>query len=107
MQKTDRMQKLEGMLEANPGDAFLLFAMGMEHKKVGNTEEAIRWFNKTLEKDPGYCVAYHQTALTHEDAGNIESAKVAYREGIEVARKKGDHHAAEEMEAALALIESS
>jgi Tfp pilus assembly protein PilF len=105
MQTSERMQKLETMLAKDSSDPFLLFAMGMEHKKLGNTAAAVDWFRKTLEKDPGYCVAYHQSALTFEDAGDFESAKRAYREGIEVARKKGDHHAADEMQAALSLIE--
>jgi Tfp pilus assembly protein PilF len=77
----------------------------MEHKKLKQTAEAVEWFKKALERDGGYCVAYHQAALAHEDAGDLDSAKQTYREGIAVARKKGDHHAAEEMEAALSMIE--
>jgi Tfp pilus assembly protein PilF len=104
-QTTDRMQKLEAMLAKDAGDPFLLFAMGMEHKKLKQTAEAVDWFKRTLAKDPGYCVAYHQAALAYEDAGNIDLAKQTYREGIAVARQKGDYHAAEEMEAALSMIE--
>ena len=102
---TDRMQKLQSMLEKDPGDPFLYFAMGMEHKKAGETAAAVEWFGRTLEKDPGYCVAYHQAALAYEDGGEIENAKKMYREGIAAARKKGDDHAAAEMEGALAMIE--
>jgi tetratricopeptide (TPR) repeat protein len=105
MQTTDRMTKLTAMLEKSPADPFLLFALGMEHKKLKQTNEAVAWFKKTLETDPGYCVAYHQAALAYEDAGDLDSAKKTYREGITAAHKKGDHHAAEEMEAALSMIE--
>ena len=104
MPTTDRLQKLQQMLEKDPADPFLHFALGMEHKKSGNTAAAIASFDKTLEKDPGYCVAYHQAALTYEDAGDIEAAKNKYHQGIAAARKKGDHHAADEMEAALSMI---
>jgi Tfp pilus assembly protein PilF len=104
MPTTDRLQKLQQMLEKDPADPFLHFAVGMEHKKARNTADAIAAFTQTLEKDPGYCVAYHQAALTYEDAGDIESAKRTYHDGIAAARKKGDHHAAEEMEAALSMI---
>jgi Tfp pilus assembly protein PilF len=104
MQTTDRMHKLKAMLEKDAADPFLHFAMGMEHKKAGNTTEAVTWFNKTLEKDPGYCVAYHQAALAYEDGGDIDAAKRTYHEGIAAARKKGDNHAADEMEAALSMI---
>lgn len=105
MQTTDRIQKLQAMLAKDAGDPFLLFAMGMEYKKLKQTPQAVEWFRKTLEKDPGYCVAYHQAALAYEDAGDIELAKTTYRQGIAAARKKGDHHAAEEMEAALSMVE--
>jgi Tfp pilus assembly protein PilF len=104
-QTTDRMQKLQSMLEKDAADPFLLFAMGMEHKKAGNTADAVTWFRKTLEKDPGYCVAYHQAALAYEDGGDVEAAKRTYHEGIAAARKKGDNHAADEMEAALSMIQ--
>jgi Flp pilus assembly protein TadD len=105
MQTTDRMQKLTAMLEKDGEDPFLPFALGMEHKKLRQTESAVEWFRRALERDPGYCVAYHQTALAYEEAGNLESAKRAYRDGIAVARQKGDQHAADEMAAALSMIE--
>jgi tetratricopeptide (TPR) repeat protein len=106
MQTTDRMQKLHAMLEKDGNDPFLPFAIGMEHKKLGQTREAVEWFNKALQRDAGYCVAYHQSALAYEDAGDLDAARKTYREGIAAARKKGDAHAAEEMEAALSMIES-
>ncbi len=105
MQTTDRMQKLQAMIAKDPADPFLYFALGMEHKKLKQTAQAIEFFNKTLERDPGYCVAYHQAALTWEDAGDLETARRTYREGMVAANKKGDHHAAEEMQAALSMIE--
>jgi Tfp pilus assembly protein PilF len=105
MQTTDRLEKLQAMLAKDASDPFLLFAVGMEYKKLKQTPQAVEWFRKTLAKDPGYCVAYHQAALAYEDAGDLELAKTTYREGIAAARQKGDHHAAEEMEAALSMIE--
>lgn len=102
---TDRMQKLQSMLARDPNDTFLLYAIALEHKKLHQTAEAIAWFNRVIEKDAGYCVAYHQAALTCEDAGDVEAAKRLYREGIAAATKKGDLHAAEEMRAALGMIE--
>ena len=105
MQTTERMNKLHSMLEKDAKDPFLPFAIGMEHKKLKQTDQAVEWFNKALERDQGYCVAYHQAALAHEEGGDLESAKRTYRQGIAVARQKGDAHAAEEMEAALSMIE--
>lgn len=102
---TDRMLKLEKMLESQPDDIFLLYALGLEHKKLGSYPNALRFLSRVILKDPGYCVAYHQTALVHEAAGDLEAAKKTYRLGISAAHKKGDAHAKEEMQAALSLIE--
>ena len=102
---SDRMQKLQAMLERDPGDTFLLYAIALEHKKMNQYAEAIDWFARVIAKDPGYSVAYHQAGLTHEAAGDIEAAKRAYYDGIAAATKKGDLHAAEEMAAALGMIE--
>jgi Flp pilus assembly protein TadD len=102
---TDRMQKLREMLEREPDDLFLLYALSMEHKKAGNHSEALKLLHRVQQKDPGYCVAYQQAAQVHEQAGDVAAARQAYRDGIAAAEKKGDHHAKEEMQAALSMLE--
>ena len=57
MQTTERMNKLHAMLEKDAKDPFLPFAIGMEHKKLKQTAEAVGWFKKALVRDRGYCVA--------------------------------------------------
>lgn len=98
---TDRMGKLREMLERAPDDPFLWYATGLEHKKLGQTERAIEHFRKALDKDAGYAVAYLQMGQTYEQAGDLESARRAYRDGIAVATAKGDAHAAGEMQGML------
>lgn len=39
-QTTERMQKLQSMLAKDASDPFLLFAMGMEYKKLKQTPQA-------------------------------------------------------------------
>ena len=62
----DRMSKLRAMLERQPNDTFLLYAVALEHKKAHQADEALRYLGRVLEQDPGYCVAYHQAGLIHE-----------------------------------------
>ena len=102
---TDRMSKLAAMLEKQPDDVFLLYAMGMEHRKAGARTEAIEHFDRVIARDWGYCYAYHQKGQVYEEAGDAEAAKEAYRQGIAAATRKGDAHAGEEIAAALAMIE--
>jgi tetratricopeptide (TPR) repeat protein len=99
------MEKLQKLLEQSPGDTFLLYAVAMEHKKSGSNDAALEYFDRVILHDWGYCYAYHQKGLLLETLGKTEEAKGAYRAGIAAAEKKQDHHAKEEIEAALSMIE--
>jgi tetratricopeptide (TPR) repeat protein len=103
---SERLEKLQKMLEREPNDTFLLYGVALEYKKLDDADNAIKFLNRVIELDPGYCYAYHQKGLTYESLGDSESAKQAYRAGIAAAQKKGDAHAAGEIEAALSMIES-
>jgi tetratricopeptide (TPR) repeat protein len=102
---SERLTKLQQMLEKQPNDTFLLYAIALEHKKLNQPIKAIEYLNRVIAIDPGYCYAYHQRGLIHESTGDAEAAKKAYREGIEAATKKGDAHARDEIRAALEMIE--
>ncbi len=99
------MEKLRGMLDKSPGDTFLLYAVAQEYRKAGDYPAALDYFGQVLRLDPAYCVAYHQAALTQEAAGDVDSARKLYHEGIAAAEKKGDLHARDEMAAALSMVE--
>ncbi len=101
---SDRMQQLQRMLEKSPDDAFLLYGIGMEHKKAGDAARAIEFFDRVIRVDPGYCYAYYQRGQTFEMAGDEDAARQAYREGVAAAVAKGDAHARGEIEAALELL---
>lgn len=105
MQTTERLQKLLTMLEREPNDTFLLYGVAMEHKKLNELGKALEHLNQVIQRDPGYCYAYHQCGLVHEAQGDLEAARQAYRDGIVAATNKGDAHAKEEISAALEMIE--
>ena len=102
---SERLDKLKRMLEREPDDTFLLYGLALEHKKLGEHARAIELLDRVIALDPGYCYAYHQKGLAFESTGDAESARAAYRAGIDAARKKGDAHAQDEIEAALSMIE--
>ena len=103
--QNDRLQQLQRMLDKSPDDAFLLYGIGMEHKKLGDAARAVEFFDRVIAVDPGYCYAYYQRGQVLEQAGDEEGARRAYRSGFEAAVKKGDAHARSELEAALDLLE--
>jgi len=105
MPNTPRLEQLLKLLEREPNDTFLIYGLALEYKKAGNLPRAIELLNRVIQLDSGYCYAYHQKGLAYEQAGDIEAARQAYRDGIAAAEKKGDGHAKGEIEMALMEIE--
>jgi len=101
-----RLEKIEKMLAASPDDVFLNFALGVELAKEGKIDDALLRFDRVAEIDPRYTTAYFQKATTLAAAGRMSDAREAFRVGINAARRHGDLHAAEEMEAALSGLPS-
>ena len=71
---SERMKSLEKMLEKEPDDLFLLYAIALEHKKAEAFADALKYLGEVLKRDALYCVAYQQAAQVHELAGETEEA---------------------------------
>jgi Tfp pilus assembly protein PilF len=96
----ERIEKLKGFLEANPGDAFLKHALALEWIKLGDDAEARRVFEELLQDNPDYIGTYYHLAKLLERAGERDGALNWYRKGIEAATKAGDRHALGELQMA-------
>jgi tetratricopeptide (TPR) repeat protein len=103
-EQSSRLEKLLKMLETKPGDPFLLYALGLEYKKLGDRKSAIEYLDKTIQHDWGYCYAYYQKGLILQESDDIEAARRTFREGIDAAQRKGDAHAEGEISAALDML---
>ena len=103
---SDKLTKLFSMLERQPSDAFLLYGIGMEYKKLNDPPRAIEFFNKVLAVDPGYCYAYYQRGQVQEQIGDVPAAKRSYEEGIAASQRVGDAHAKSELAGALQMLDS-
>jgi len=101
----DKLSQLAAMLAQQPRDPFLLYALGMEHKKLNDLAKAIEFYSRTIEVDPNYCYAYYQRGQTLEQQGDTNAAKASYRTGIDAARRTNDEHARSELETALQMLE--
>ena len=98
---SEKLQKLSTMLEREPEDTFLLYAIGMEYRKLAAFEKAIEFFNRVISVNAGYCYAYYQRGQVYQDLGKTDLARTTYEEGIAAARRVGDAHALSELETAL------
>ena len=94
---TDRLEQLEKMHAADPGDPFCTYGIAMEHAKSGRLDDAIEWLDKTIDADGQYCYAYYQKAKLLSEKGEQEAGRDVLHKGMESARAAGEGHAAEEM----------
>ena len=102
---SERLQKLEQMLQRTPQDPFLLYGIALEHKNAGDPIRAIEFLDRTLAADAGYCYAYFQKGQVQETLGQAAEAKATYRAGVDAAKKAGDAHAQSEIEGALSMLD--
>jgi len=99
-----RLESLKLMVEQNPGDSFLRYALAMEYCNAGDLERAAGEFRALLAANPDYAPAYYQGGQTLQRLGRLQEAREMYREGVTVTTRKGDQHARSEMQAALDLL---
>jgi len=94
----DRLDSLLKLYEQDPDDSFLSYGIALEYISADNFEKAEKYLTSLLKKDPDYVPAYMQLAQVYENLNLINKAKNVYKEGIEIARRNNESHAANEME---------
>lgn len=98
---TARLTQLTQLLDKNPNDAFLLFAVAKEYEKMGDPVEALRFYQRLQATQPDYVGLYYHLGKLHERGMDIPQAIQAYQNGVLVAQKAGDRHALSELKGAL------
>jgi predicted Zn-dependent protease len=95
-----------GFLEQDPNDSFARYAVALEYRGLREYARAIDYLSDLRRRDPDYIAAYFQLGQIYTAIEEPEKATEALAEGIRVARKAGDLHAASEMQAALDELET-
>ena len=101
------LESFERMLASGKDGALLRFSLGNEYLKAGRAAEAVTHLRRAVELDAGYTAAWKILGRALADAGRLEEALAAYREGIAVAQRKGDKQAGKEMTVFARRIEKS
>lgn len=91
------LASFERMLAAGRDGALLRYSLGNEWLKVGDAARAAEHLARAVALDPKYTAAWKLFGKALAAAGRAEDALAAYREGIAVARAKGDKQAEKEM----------
>ena len=101
MAVTSRKEQILSMLADSPTDPELVYFLAMEHQSLGESTEALKSFQELVALDADYVPAYVQLGQLLARLEREDEARHVYRTGIAAARKKGEGHAADEMEAFL------
>ena len=98
----DRVESLRALVQKDPSNALAHYMLANELLKSKRYREALTvletYFGMADDEGAGYRMA----ATAHLALGSEESAKDAYRKGIEAARRHHHPSMAEEFEAAVA-----
>ena len=96
----DRIEKLKEYLQTSPGDSFLKHALALEYIKLGDDVKARSYFNDILSNQPEYVASYYHLGKLLERQGEQPDAIKIYERGMQEAKKAGDQHTYNELQAA-------
>ena len=100
----DRLATFRSFIARSPSDPFPRYGLAMELKTRGELAEAWTAFAELIEHFPDYVPTYLMAGGTLVALGRKDEAANVYRQGIEVAQRRGDQHARRELEAALSEV---
>ncbi|MBK8347159.1 MAG: tetratricopeptide repeat protein [Saprospiraceae bacterium] len=93
----NRLNTLMEMLESDPLDSFVRYAIAKEYENQGNTDMALKHFLILKSNDPKYVGLYYHLAKLYETQDQISKAIEVCREGTHIAKMLPDFHALSEL----------
>jgi len=103
----DRIAQLNALLEAEPDDAFCLYALAQEHAKCGEHAKAIEFYDRAMRADPSAAYAWYHKAKAQAVMGDIAAAIATLHAGLAAAERAGDAHAGSEIASLLDELEAT
>lgn len=87
-----RIDQIKKMLHIAPEDVFLNFSLAMEYESAGQTDEALRQYDRTIELDENYLTAHVRKGRLLVSNHRLAEAREVLSRAAEVARAAGDTH---------------
>ncbi|HEX8060391.1 MAG TPA: tetratricopeptide repeat protein [Cyclobacteriaceae bacterium] len=94
----NRVEQLEEFLREDPNDPFNSYALALEYLKT-DEKKASGLFEILLSKHPNYLPTYYPFAQLLSEKQD-KRAEDIYKQGIESARRLGDHKTLKELSSA-------
>lgn len=101
MEKLVRINQLKEMLEKQPKDVFLTYALGLEYVALNDDKNGRLTFENVIALQEDYLAVYFQLAQLYERIGEDELAIETYEKGMEVAKVQKDLKTFNELKSAL------
>lgn len=95
---TNRLESLLEFYKKDSKDSFVIYGIALEYVSIKNFVKAEEYFGLLLKQDPDYVPAYMQLGILKSNLNKKNEAIKIFKDGIAVADKTGDKHAANEME---------
>ncbi len=105
MSTLSRKEQLMQMLETEPNDVFLNYALAMEFMSVSNFEAGKLQLEKTLGLNETYLPCFYQLGQLSEKLASFDEAIAYYKKGLEVAKIQNNTKAMGEINEALWMLE--
>lgn len=105
MEKLSRIDMLIGMLEKEPLDVFLNYALAVEFVGEGKYKDAEAQFLKTLQLNTDYLPCYYQLGQTAEKLNKEQEALAYYKKGLNLATQQNNTKAINELNEAIWMLE--
>jgi tetratricopeptide (TPR) repeat protein len=100
-----RKEDILTMLEQEPKDIFLNYALAMEWLGEGNYNKAEEQFLKTLQIKQDYLPCFYQLGQTAEKLNKEKEALEYYKKGVDLAKQQNNTKALNELNEAIWLLE--
>lgn len=101
MEKLVRINQLKEMLEKQPKDVFLTYALGLEYVALNDDKNGRLTFENVIALQEDYLAVYFQLAQLYERIGEDELAIETYEKGMEVAKVQKDLKTFNELKSAM------
>lgn len=105
--KNPRRDSLIEMLEKEPDDLFLNYALAVEFVGEKKYKEAENQFLKTLQLNKEYLPCYYQLGQTAEKLSKEKEALEYYHKGVELAKNQNNNKALNELNEAIWMLDDN
>ena len=105
MERQSRIDMLIGMLEKEPQDVFLNYALAVEFIGEKKYAEAQQQFLKTVKLDNEYLPCYYQLGQVTEKLEKEKEALEYYKKGLALAQKQNNQKAVNEINEAIWMLD--